>query len=46
MARGVVVAAVGLGDDADTLGLDAEGDDLALELVADLSSGAQLYPVK
>ncbi len=39
MAGRVVVAAVGLGDDADALGLDAEGDDLALELVADLLEG-------
>src|SRR5260221_14788659 len=32
VAGGVVVGPVGLGDDADTLGLDAQGDDRALEL--------------
>ena len=42
MAGGVVVGAVGLGDDADALGLDAEGDDLALELVADLLEGTDV----
>ena len=42
MAGGIVVAAVGLGNDADTLGLDAEGDDLALELVADLLEGTDV----
>ena len=36
MAGGVVVGAVGLGDDADVLGLDTQGDDLALELAAGL----------
>src|ERR1700676_2364286 len=36
MAGGVVVGPVGLGDDADALGLDAQGDDLALELAAGL----------
>ena len=36
MAGSVVVGAVGLGDDADVLGLDAQGDDLALELAAGL----------
>ena len=33
VARGVVVRPVGLGDDADALGLDAQGDDLADELL-------------
>jgi hypothetical protein len=33
VAGGVVIGAVGLGDDADALGLQAQGDDLALELV-------------
>src|SRR5580704_2843725 len=42
MAGGIVGAAAGLGDDADTLGLDAEGDDLALELVADLLEGTDV----
>src|SRR5580698_11259278 len=42
MAGGVVVAAAGLLDDADALGLDAEGDDLALELVADLLKGTDV----
>src|SRR5689334_11161963 len=36
MAGGVVVGAVGLGHDAHALGLEAEGDDLALEIAADL----------
>ena len=36
MAGGVVIGAVGLGDDADALGLQAQGDDLALEFVTDL----------
>src|SRR5690606_31959798 len=40
VAGRVVAAAVGLGDDADTLGLDAQGDDLAVELVAALLEGA------
>src|SRR5271165_4497105 len=39
VARGVVAGASGFGDDADVLGLNAEGDDLALELVADLLEG-------
>src|SRR5271166_6188497 len=39
MAGGVVVCPVGLGDDADVLGLDAQGDDLALELGAGLLEG-------
>src|SRR6266852_1755737 len=34
VARRVVVDPVGLGDDADALGLQAQGDDLALELLA------------
>src|SRR3984885_13033518 len=42
MAGSVVVAAAGLLDDADALGLDAEGDDLALELVADLLEGTDV----
>src|ERR1700722_4014258 len=42
MAGGVVFAAAGLLDDADALGLDAEGDDLALELVADLLEGTDV----
>src|SRR5271165_1979029 len=42
MAGGVVVGAVGLGDDADVLGLDAEGDDLALELAAGLLEGTDV----
>src|SRR5271170_4094129 len=36
MAGGVVVSPAGLGDDADALGLDAQGNDLALELAAGL----------
>ena len=36
MARGVVVGPVGLGDDADALGLKAQGDDFALEFLAGL----------
>src|ERR1700680_3624287 len=36
VARSVVVCPVGFGDDADALGLDAQGDDLALELLAGL----------
>src|SRR5271156_2423529 len=42
MAGGVVVGAVGLRDDADVLGLDAEGDDLALELAAGLLEGTDV----
>ena len=42
MAGGVVAGPVGLGDDADALGLDAQGDDLALELVAGLLEGADV----
>src|SRR5262249_20244293 len=40
MAGGVFAGPVGLGDDADALGLDAQGDDLALVLVAGLLEGA------
>src|SRR5262249_35647968 len=40
VARGVVAGPVGLGDNADALGLDAQGDDLALELGAGLLEGA------
>src|SRR5579885_2619911 len=40
VAGGVLAGAVGFGDDADVLGLDAEGDDLANELVAGLLEGA------
>src|SRR5437016_4073774 len=40
MAGGVVTCPVGLGDDADRLGLETEGDDLALELLAGLLEGA------
>ena len=41
MAGGVLARAVGFGNDADVLGLDAEGDDLAGELVrAGLLGGA------
>jgi len=36
MAGGIVIAAGCLGDDADVLGLQAQGNDLALELVAGL----------
>ena len=36
VAGSVVVRAVGLGDDADPFGLQAEGDDFALKIVADL----------
>jgi hypothetical protein len=39
MAGGVVGGPAGLGDDADVLGLNAEGDDLALELAVDLLEG-------
>src|ERR1700734_1705601 len=45
MAGGVVVGAVGLGDDADALGLDAQGDDLALELAAGLLEGTDVSHV-
>jgi hypothetical protein len=34
VARSVVVGPVCLGDDADALGLEAQGDDLALEFLA------------
>jgi hypothetical protein len=37
LARDVVVFPVGLGDDANVPGLDAQGNDLALELAADVS---------
>src|SRR5262249_37585585 len=40
MAGGVFAGPVGLGDDADALGLNAQGDDLALVLVAGLLEGA------
>src|SRR6266481_3645797 len=40
MAGGVVAGPAGLGDNADALGLDAQGDDLALELVAGFLEGA------
>ena len=36
MAGSVLVGAIGFCDDADALGLQTEGDDLALEIVADL----------
>src|SRR5450756_689475 len=36
VARSVVVGPVCLGDDADALGLEAQGDDLALEFLAGL----------
>src|SRR5579871_4454315 len=36
VAGGVLVGAVVLGDDPDAFGLHAQGDDLALELVANL----------
>src|SRR6516162_8325160 len=36
VARSFVVGGVGFRDDADAFGLQAEGDDLALEIVADL----------
>src|SRR5450432_1693202 len=39
MAGGVVVRPAGLGDDADVLRLDAQGDDFALEFAADLLEG-------
>src|SRR5947209_17734652 len=39
VARRVVAGPAGLGNDADALGLDAEGEDLALELVAGLLEG-------
>src|SRR5579863_5463444 len=42
MAGGVVVGPVGLGDDADVLGLNAQGDDLALELAAGLLEGTDV----
>src|SRR5271166_6927121 len=42
MAGGVVVGSVGLGDDSDVLGLDAQGDDLALELAAGLLEGTDV----
>src|SRR6202041_2711027 len=42
MAGGIVVGAVGLWDDADVLGLDAQGDDLALELTAGLLEGTDV----
>src|SRR6266516_4566072 len=40
MAGGVLAGPVGLGDDADALGLDAQGYDFALILVAGLLEGA------
>src|ERR1700722_16011489 len=36
VARSLIVGGVGFGDDADAFGLQAEGDDLALEIVSDL----------
>src|SRR5258708_3618098 len=39
MAGGVVVGPVALRNDADTLGLDAQGDDRALELLAGFLEG-------
>src|SRR6266849_7991239 len=39
MARSVVAHPVGLRNDADAFGLDAQGDDLALELVLNLLEG-------
>src|SRR5262249_9433324 len=45
MAGGVVARAVSLGDDADALALQAQGDDLALELVAGLLEGADICHV-
>jgi hypothetical protein len=39
MAGGVLAGPVGLGDDADALGLDAQGYDFALKLVARLLEG-------
>src|ERR1700729_2281452 len=42
MAGCVVVCSVGLGDHADVLGLDAEGDDLAPELAAGLLEGTDV----
>src|SRR5262249_17247587 len=44
-AGGVVARPVGLGDDADALALQAQGDDLALELVAGLLEGADICHV-
>src|SRR5262249_15725043 len=40
MARGIVAARAGLRDDTNALGLDAQGGNLALELVAGLLEGA------
>src|SRR5215471_3073770 len=40
MAGGVLADPVGLGDDTDALGLDAQGYDVALKLVAGLLEGA------
>src|SRR5882757_5872340 len=36
VARSVLVGPVGLGDDADAFGLEAQGDDFALEFLAGL----------
>src|ERR1700722_15582026 len=36
VARSLIVGGIGFGDDADAFGLQAEGDDLALEIVSDL----------
>src|SRR5262249_50888995 len=36
VARSLVIGGVGLGDDADALGLQVEGDDFALVIVSDL----------
>src|SRR6516164_10828108 len=45
MAGGIVARPVGLGDDADALALQAQGDDLALELVPGLLEGADVCHV-
>src|SRR5260370_41405087 len=45
VAGSVVVSPIGLGNDADTLGLDAEGHDLALVLVAGLLEGTDVSHV-
>ena len=40
MAGGVLAGPIGVGDNADAFGLDAQGHDFALELVAGLLEGA------
>src|SRR6516164_6772262 len=45
MAGSVVARPVGIGDDADALALQAQGDDFALELVAGLLEGADICHV-